>query len=274
MYDKSKKEIVRKNKRDIFMVPNLYRDDSKAGEDPVQIERDLAAFEGEVAVLINKRLLVSDSFDLTIDECERLKFFFAVMAFRSSNSKNIFESFEGQNKDFYSHFQFDGDMGSFWKRNLAALAKCRTYAEASTNDSVDWPIQLFMRRDTQGLFGMYPVVLERRGGEDFIIGDIYPVQLYGILDGGLQVQLFAIYPLSPKRVLLMVSYGAERAPLDIRMLDSELLARPHLSMDGKTIHLTVKKIYEPKVREINDLIFEHAQIGVAMLDPERVRIEH
>ena len=86
---KSKKESV-KQIRDIFMGRNLYRDTINS-DNPIQIEEDFARFENEVAPIIKEKFLDSEEFILTRLEEEKLKLFFALMAFRSKSTQELFK---------------------------------------------------------------------------------------------------------------------------------------------------------------------------------------
>ena len=253
------------------MAYDLYKDEINNEGDSQRIEKDLSVFEGEISEIINKRILALDEFALTTKECESLKLFFAIMAFRSKHAVKQFEGMVGTNREFYEKYQPDGNMAHFWKRNLGALAKCRTIDDVLNNQVIDDPIKLFMFRDTQGLAGIYPVVIERRGEEDFVLGDVYPVNLRGELEGVISLDMFSMYPLSPKRMLLLALNGVKGARQEVRILDEGTLRKPAFIND-ETMRIKVKKVYVQIVRELNEMALKESPTGVVMIDSSRVTL--
>ncbi len=115
-------------------------------------------------------------------------------------------------------------------------------------------------RDTLGVTGLYFVVAERREGCDFIIGDSYPVVVNGILPNGLPLRLFSIFPLSPERVLMLVSNGANFAPREVVEFRECVLRNPKI--DCNKITIRVKRLYQEEIEYINSLILKEAKEGV------------
>ena len=263
-YDKESQETTIKNTRDVFMEKNLYRDEINYSNNPTQIEKDLSRFENEVSQIINGRFLNDKEITLTFDEEERLRIFFAIMGFRSKNASNIFsENTSRQNKEFYSHFQGNGNLQDLWKRNLGYIVNCRTVEEILKHEKIDIPIKSFFKRDTVGIFGLYFAVVERKENEDFIIGDAYPVIENGLLDNGVRVPIYSMFPISPRRVILLVSNGAEATPRDVVYLRRCVFTKPKIDNGNMTFTIRVKGIYNEEVRHINSTIFENAQEGMA-----------
>ncbi len=262
-YDKKTNETTIKNTRDVFMEKNLYRDEINHSHNPTKIENDLARFENEISQIINGRFLNDKEITLTFDEEERLRIFFAIMGFRSKNASNIFsENTSRQNKEFYSYFQGNDNLEDLWKRNLGYIVNCRTIEEILNHENIDPPIKFFLQRDTNGIFGMYFVVAERKENENFVVGDSYPVIVKGIFDNGVQLQIYSIFPISPSRVVLLVSNGAEATPRDVIFLRRGIFTKPKINCDELTVTLRVKGLYNEEVRHINSTIFENAQEGI------------
>ena len=57
--------------------------------------------------------------------------------------------------------------------------------------------------NTFGFFGTYLIIAERRGNEDFIIGDSYPSFQMARTDDGNNVPMLNYYPISPDRVIIL-----------------------------------------------------------------------
>lgn len=260
-FDKKNKEIFIKDTRDIFMERNLYRDEVN-NADPVKIEKDLSRFENEISHIIKEKFLNDSEIVLSVEEDEKLKLFFAIMGFRSKNTNDRFgENATKESRQFYSHYQKDGDLLDLWKRNLGYLVNCRSLKDVMEHENIDDPIKVFLMRDTFGVTGLYFVVAERREGCDFIIGDAYPVVVNGILPNGIPLPLFSIFPLSPKRVLMLVSNGANFAPREVVEFRECVLRNPKI--DCNKITIRVKRLYQEEIEYINSLILKEAKKGIA-----------
>lgn len=271
-YDKESQETTIRNARDVFMEKNLYRDEINHSDNPTKVEKDLARFENEISQIINGRFRNDKEITLTFDEEERLRMFFAIMGFRSKNASNIFsENASRQNKEFYSYFQGNDNLQDFWKRNLGYIINCRTVEEILNHENIDIPIKICFQRDTLGFFGMYFVVVERKENEDFIIGDAYPVIDNGLLGDGLRLQIYSIFPISPSRVILLVSNGAEATPRDVIYLRRGVFTKPKIDNDNMTLTIRVKGLYNDEVRHLNSMVVKNAQEGIAFqkkINPE------
>lgn len=204
---------------------------------------------------------------MTVKENESLLLFFAIMGLRSCNTLTGFKNASGNTKEFYQKFQADGNFEDFWKRNLGFIVKCRSITEIMSHPQIDEPMKLFMQRDAFGIFGKYFIVLERRGDEDFLIGDSYPV----MITGDNKLPMFAYYPLSPERILIIASNGVEYIPFGVRQLNDDVIKKTARLMDGR-IQITVKKIYEQVVHEINQDFIKHSHIGLVFKDVNRVNL--
>ena len=263
-YEKESQETTIRNTRDVFMEKNLYRDEINHSDNPTKVEKDLARFENEISQIINGRFLNDKEITLTFDEEERLRIFFAIMGFRSKNASNIFsQNASRQDKEFYSHFQGNGNLQDLWKRNLGYIVNCRTVEEILKHEKIDIPIKSFFKRDTVGIFGLYFAVVERKENEDFIIGDVYPVIENGLLDNGIQVPIYSMFPISPSRVILLVSKGAEATPRDVVYLRRCVFTKPKIDIDNMTFTIRVKGLYNEEVRHLNSMVVKNAQEGIA-----------
>lgn len=267
-YDLASGEISVKRVGEIFMQRNLYRDEINHPDIPTQVEKDLAKYEGEAARMI-KKFLLDTEVTITEREKESLLLFLAIMGFRSYSTFKTFLNPRSDSKEFYTQWQYDGDLVDLWKRNLGLVVNCRSLSEVLNNPNIDEPFKIFMTRDVFGTFGKYFIVLEKRGNEDFLIGDCYPVVISGEV-GNLQLHIYDYYPLSPNRILIVASNGVENAPQSVKKFRDDLL-RPPRQKPGEII-IRVKKIYEPDVLGINEDIIKHSQIGLAFKDIDRVTV--
>ena len=271
--DKNSLDLSEMKPAEVFMVRNLYRDSINNPANPVQIENDFAIFEREAAEIIHK-FLTEPEIIITVEQEEKLKLFFALMGIRSkSAAEKISHGLSEDSKKFYSVYQENGDFSDFWKRNLSLLVKCRSYREVESNPNIDKPIKVFMRRDAFGFYDMHFVIAEKRGKEDFIIGDSYPVDVSGLLNG-YKAREYSIFPISSDRVLFMADNMLPLAWNNAKLADfeKELKPVPQHSADGKTIRYHVKKIYESDVKLVNAITFDGAEEGVAFKERTKVSL--
>ena len=120
------------NTREVFMERNLYRDEANSPNDPTKIERDFAEFEREVSIIIKNKLLSEDEVVLNMEEDSKFRCFFALMGFRSERVRTNFErGLCKSSKDFYSHYQKDGNFLDFWKRNLGNAVTADQFRKCS-----------------------------------------------------------------------------------------------------------------------------------------------
>lgn len=273
--NKKSSEISIKKTKDIFMIRNLYRDDINNKDNPTKIEKDMARFESEVAQIIINRFLNENEISITLDEDEKLKLFFAIMAFRSKITSDKFGTeASDESKTFYSAYQKNGDLSDFWKRNLGNLVNCRSLKEVLNHKEIDNPIKVFFLRDTVGYFGLYFIVAERRGHIDFIISDVYPTLIYGETDVGLELPMYSICPISPDRIILLAANGVEGAPKSVAVFSDEFLKKPKLNPTKKLIKIHVKKMYESEVKYVNSMIINAAYEGFTFRKKDRVETKY
>ena len=89
-YDKNTKSVSTRELCEVFMERNFYRDEINCKDKPVQIEHDLSLYEREVAELIKAKFLDKRKFELSEEESDVIKLFFAIMAFRNIHAKEQF----------------------------------------------------------------------------------------------------------------------------------------------------------------------------------------
>jgi len=266
-YSVKKQSLSIRNLSTLFEVRNLYRDEIN-NSNPIQIENDLSGFEYEASVILKKFLSSQNEIVLTVEENEKLMLFFAVMGFRSKKAKDVIT--KGKSQDFYNFWQKNGDLSDFWKRNLSYIVKCRNIDEVLNNPHIDEPIKAFMIRDTGGIFGAYFVLAERRGDEDFVLSDSYPVNITGVFEDGKETPMYSYFPISPSRILIMVYRGSETAPQHVRMFNDDFFNQPRYSSDRSKIRFHLKKLYKENVSKINKDLIENADEGFIVMDCSRV----
>lgn len=129
------------------------------------------------------------------------------------------------------------------------------------NTKIDNPIKIFMMEDTYGIFGMYFIVFEKRGKEDFIIGSCYPV----VITGDNQIHMMSYYPISPDRIIVLVSSGVEYASQDNLDFDKRDIKKPK-----NPYRISVKRVYDDRIKYINSLFLKHSEEGIAFRDIENI----
>ena len=263
-FDKKTGCVAVKDTRDIFMVRNLYRDETNYATDPVKIDKDLADYEREIATIIKKRFLTEREFFITTEEDKKLRLFFAIMGFRALSTKLCFgEEISKQSKKFYKQYQADGNILDFWKRNLGYVVQCRSLEEVLNHPHIDDPIKTFFLRDTFGYSGRYIAVVEANEENAFVIGDTYPVVIQGKLPNGLPLIMYEIFPISPNRVLFMANNGVQGTPTDVLILRKFLFQPPKYIEKANMLQIRVRKLCTDEVHYLNKEIVKNAQLGFA-----------
>lgn len=268
-FDIKRKQSCMREISNVFVVPNLYTDINN--DNPTQIEEDLSKFENEASVILKKFISAKNEVVITIEENDKLMLFLAIMGFRSINAKKAIS--KEDNKNFYSFWQEDGRITDFWRRNLGYLANCRSIKEVIDNPNIDVPIKIFMMRDTLGIFGLYFIIAERRGGEDFILSDAYPAMIYGAAPNGFEMMMYSFFPLSPSRLLIVAGNGVKGTHPDIKIFDDCLLTKPVISRDKTKISIRIRKIYEDHVKYVNGEMMKCCKEGFAFNDIRRISID-
>ena len=259
-FDIEENTVKTMNIKDIFMEKQLYDDNINNYNFPQQIEKDLSIFENEIALIINNKFLKENTFKLSQEEFDKLSLFFAIMAFRNINTKEQFLNYSTKSKESFSIYQPDLNYIDFWKRNLCYLVKCRSLDEVIKNKKIDDPIKLFMTRDIFNFTGKYFLLFEKRGKNSFIIGDCYPTDITGDF---LNMHSYSYFPISPDRLLLIVSKGVESIPSGILTLDKK-----DLKCQLNDLSISVKKLYDDKINKINDDIIKNCKIGYILTEEE------
>ncbi len=272
-YEKETGKVLIKQPKDVFFTTNLYKNDSL--DDPMEIENLLAKYEGEIAPIIKERFLFQREFDLSKEEFESLLLFFAIMSFRSKRVSDAFGiNASKESKEFYSNFQNNGDIHSFWSKNLRRLVMHRSLQQVLEDPEIDEPIKVFMIRDTLGMtgFGLFPVIVERRGQFDFLITDTYPTLMTGDGPNGIKIPLYSFFPISPSRMLIFISAEIDKYSYVLKPFKNDITRIPFITKEGK-MHLTVKKFYEKEVRIINAMALENLYCGAVLKDPQHILFE-
>lgn len=266
-YNKKAKETTIQETRNVFMMQHLYRDEINSPKYPTKLESDLSVFENEVSKIIKSKFLNGDKITLSVEEDTKLRLFFAIMGFRSERVRSFFANgLTKESKKFYVNYQRNGDFVDLWKRNLGYIVNCRSIQEIINHHEIDEPIKIFFIRDTFGITGLYFVVAEPKDCEKFIIGDTYPVVITGYLPNGLPMYMYSIFPISPDRVVFMMSNGVERAPREVLKFRPSVAMMPKMN-EGGTYTIRVKKLYAEEVKPINSVIYEEAKDGVIFKAP-------
>lgn len=269
-YDKKRKIVEQQSSTNVFKYNDLYRDEVNTPNNPIKIEQDFSKYECEIAEIIQNKFLSKNAFELSIEENESLLLFLALQQFRSKNALLAFSKRTSEaSKAIFSNYQKNGDFVSLWKRNLGHVVNCRSLKEVLENPFIDDPIKAFMARDTFGLAGMFIIVAERRGEEDFFLSDTYPLVQNGTCDNGFSLPLMAFYPISPSRIIIAAYRGIRGARQEVRTFAKQFFAEPYLLNDKKTLRFTVKKIYQKEISSLNDSMFENASEGVAFFDEKK-----
>ena len=263
-FDKQTGCISVKDTRDIFMVRNLYRDEINCTADPVKIEKDLADYEREVALIIKERFLTEREIFITTEEEEKLRLFFAIMGFRSLSTRDSFDNpLSQRTKTYWKPYQPDGNVLDFWKRNLGYIVQCRSFDEVWNHPHIDDPMKLFFRRDTIGYFGKYIAVVEANNENAFVIGDTYPVTIQGIRPNDLPLIMYEIFPISSNRILFMANNGVQGTPKDVLVLREFLFQPPKYIKEANMLRIRVRKLCTDEVQYINKEITQNAHLGYA-----------
>lgn len=262
-YDISTGRAIKSDKKQVFMSKFLYSVDADTPEDRARIERDFGTFEREVSEIIAPRFLEDKIIVISAEENEKLLLFFALMGFRSINTHNFFSGkMSRENRDFYMQYQKDGNFNSLWKRNIGILVNCRSMQEIIDNPDIDSPIKNFMKRDVLYASGRYFSVVECPDSCEFVISDTYPTVVTGYLPDETPLEMYAIFPFSSKRAILMCCNGVEDAPNEVRKLRKCIVLPPNL-IDDRHIKIKAKRLNEEEVASINQMLIKDAKIGVA-----------
>lgn len=260
-YNKKTNQVTVEQPRDIFMSRHLYRDEINSPDNPVKIEKDLAEYEREVSEIINGKFLKENEITLNTEEEEKLKLFFAIMAFRAKRTADFFKNgISKTGQKMYSNSQPDGNFSDLWKRNLMNLVNCRSMDDVRNHPDIDDYIKVFFQRDTEGIFGIIFAVVGRKEAPEFVLGDTYPSVVSGKLPNGLELTMYSVFPVSPDRVILMVNNGADNTPSEVLGFRPCILYPPKEKNGKKTIR--VKNLFCDEIKQINASIISEAKEGI------------
>ena len=269
-YDKKTKTIKDRKIEETFMERNLYRDSFNNPENPVILEHFFSRYEGEVAKIIAK-FRTDDEIILRREDEDALKLFLAIMPFRSAQTRKEFSENNSELfKEYYSLYNKAGDLEDFWKRNLEYLAQCRSWKEVFDSNDIADPIKIFMQRDADGFFGSSFMVAERRGNEEFIFGDAFPAVVNGVPQNGGMMPFISFFPISPERVLIMITNIMKDAPNCVFGFDKELFKFPNYCDGWNASRHKVRKVYEDDVKKINSIIADSSTEGYLLRDKDHV----
>lgn len=272
-YNKEYRLFLTKGIENVFMSENLYRDSINNPDNPVEIEENLSRIENEASGII-KRMISDNDIELSLAEEERFRIFMFIMSFRSKRAQDFFSNIDsGLSRKMYSLYQDDENFEDFWKRNLGEIVKCNSLEELFNNKKINAPIKIFMGRDAIGLTGAYLMVVEKRGNEDFIIGDNYPIVVEGRIrmESRFGLPLYHIYPISANRCLLFVEQMIDNVSEVATGFDKKFFHKPSFDRSNNTIRIHVKNIYEPDVKRINQMIYDNASEGVVFQKEESLQ---
>ena len=271
-YDLKKKTITNRPTEEIFLYNDLYRDENNKN-DPTKIEDDLAKYENEIAQLFNKKIYKGSQIELTIEEEDKLKLFLTIMGLRNKKAKTVFgEDTDPRILAMYKPYLADNTLEDLWKKNLGVLVNCRSLQEVIDSKEIIDPFRHYVFLNTFGFFGTYLIIAERRGNEDFIIGDSYPSFQMAKTKDGLDLPMLNYYPISPDRVIILAVSDISNFQQSARQISETLFRKPTLINNGKALKYNVKKIYEDDVKFINSFAWMYARGGVAFIDENKVEI--
>lgn len=259
LYDKQQGKVIDREIREVFMERHLYRDNRHHSDKPTQIESDLGEFEREMAPVV-KRFALDEDIVITKEEEERLKLFFSIMGFRArSVSASYSNNIKLPTQMIFGGYLQDEKYIDLWRRNLGALAKCRSFEEVRSHESIDDPVKLFVMRDIYGFRGTYFSVIESDEFEEFVLGDVYPTQ---VRIG--KLPMYDLLPVSPRRVILLCyDKVMNTVPKQERVL-SKMAYFQHPKEDAETgaWHIHIRKADTKDLNVINKMVFDAAEEGV------------
>ena len=239
----------------VFVRKNLYRDEKNNYILPIEIELDLSKFEGEVAPII-KKLLTGDIITLTKGEDEKLKLFIFAMDFRSERAmKNFVQNFKGDDKKPLAGFQPDGDMISYWKRNLAEIVKCRKINDVINNKRIDDYVRFHVLHDVGDC---YLMIYRKKGKDNFVLSDTYPTVECFV--NPFKIKFYNFYlPLSPERVLIAVNNIFQKDTKGDLIPSESFLYKP--DVDENNLIFKVGKAFKNFVNNLNKISIDNCSRG-------------
>lgn len=273
-FDNKIKKICLKDISEIFCLTDIY-EDSKS-DDPNHIENDLAKFENEVAPIIKRIINAKDDVELTIEENDKLTLFVAILAFRSKYAKNEF--MKKLNSSYSDKPKTPAEMLEFWKENLGYIVKCRNIGEVLNHPKINEFIKMFICRDSLGfpysnlnnIDINYFIIADRRGKEDFVLGDYYPYSIDAVHDMGPKFRIYSILPLTPSRVLILANEVVSKLRDEVKSFPDSILIKPFPNENRTGLKFHIRKIYEDKVKDINKNTINDSTDGFIYKDKDKV----
>ena len=113
----------------------------------------------------------------------------------------------------------------------------------------------------------YLILLEKRGQEEFLIGDCYPCVITGDIKN---IHLYDFFPISSERIIILASRGVESLHSSVRTFNKSNLKQPIIKGDKVTIKVT--NIYQNEIKYINQIIINNSKIGVAFKNYKNISV--
>ncbi|MCQ2796530.1 MAG: DUF4238 domain-containing protein, partial [Bacilli bacterium] len=247
-FDNKIKKICLKDISEIFCLTDIYEDTKSA--DPNHIENDLAKFESEVAPIISRIINAKDDVELTIEENDKLALFVAILAFRSKYAKNEF--MKKLNSPYSNKTKTPAEMVEFWRENLGYIVKCRNVREVLDHPKINNIIKMFICRDASGFMYSNPnkmdinyfIIVDRRGKEDFVLGDYYPYSIDAVHSMRPKFRIYSILPLTPSRALILANEVVSKLRDEVKTFPKDVLIKPFPNESRTGLKFHIRKIYE------------------------------
>ena len=279
----SAQKLEKRNARSVFMNLHMYRDEINHSDAPTTIESHLSTFEREISELIRAKIQEEREIVLTRAELESLRIFLTLMSYRSNHRMEQYrdKKFFNQDEQLLKPFTKEGNFIDLWKREIDAIAQCRSFKEIEQNETITPTIKLEFLNE---LKGYYMSIADARGG-DFLVSDVYPtLEIYPI-EQNTSIHLHSLFPISPTRILLL-NHIMFKNPLSspfqhminlsqikgsiIPTPKNKYTCPPQTMMSDLYIYKPVK-MYEKDIVYINSLILNEARVGIVFRDSSRIR---
>ena len=280
--------LEERNPKSIFMNIDMYRDELNHSDNPTFIETTLSKFEMEISDLIKNRFLNSNKVIITRAELEKLRIYLTLQSFRDNHRKGQYvnNSFDKATREVLSEYAVNDNFEDLWKREIEAIAQCRSYQDIQESKVIDPIIKMEFNNDWEGYFMS---IVDVRGGE-MLISDVYPtleLYEYEIYNTPINIHLHEIIPISPTRVILLnhimfKSNNVNEYPfaslVKLSKIKGDMIVPPRneykygpnvLSREDKYIY-TVRKIYASDVQYLNSLILNEARQGIMFRDFNKI----
>ncbi len=209
----------------------------------------------------NKILNKKKRIVLTKAEIDSIKYFFALISFRTKLNVGDFLAFSKESKSWFTWWRdndYDDYTGGFWLRHLSRIYQCRSLKEMLNNDKIAEPFKVYFKLKTEGLFGTYLSFMTKSFPEscfEFYIGENYPTFIPSKLNPDFVI--LGIIPISPELLILLISKGDEKSRVfeeDIIKDAKDLFMEPTYDDDNDTyIHIikNIKHAYNDLMAEID-----------------------